>query len=1035
MKLPELGVRRPVTTAMIFFAIVILGFVSLTRLGLDLMPDIETPAVSVITAYKGAGPEEVEKRITEVMEERLSTVPKVDEVRSISMEGLSVVTVKFDWGVNLDEATNDVRDKVDLAKAGLPDEADSPVIFKFDLSMFPVVVIGVTAEESWETLDRIVDDRICDTLKRIAGVATAIRRGGLERQILVRMDRQRMEAFGLSVNQINASLAAQNLSNPGGHLKVGYKDYLIRTPEEFSSPEEVGEVVLAHHNGIPIRLKDVAEVIDGFKEKTQEVRIDAKHGMMVIVQKQSGENTVAVAGRVKAELERIRRTLPPDINVKVVMDSSDFIRSSIKNLRNTLMFAGIFVLLIVLFFLRNIRASLIVATAIPTSLIITFVLMFLAGYTINTITLSSLAIAMGIVLDNSIVILDNIHRHRERGQKPSEGAIYGANEVGMAVVASTLTTVAIFAPIIFVGGITAILFGQLAAVITMALMASLFTALTLVPMLCSKFLRVETGHSSRFFIVSERMFTALEGAYARFLGWSLSHKRSLVGAAVLLLVLTLGMVRLVGTEFMPEEDQNQLSLNVELPIGTRYEKTGAVCQQVQKIGRENVPELVTSFVRWGVGELGIGSLLGREEATYTGRMGMRLITKTQRIASPRDIIERIRPLTQKIPGAEIRFSTEDPLAGLIFGGGKLLTIDLYGYDLEPARRYARSVANALRGIRGVTDIEISRKEKKPELKVVVDREKSSSLGLNVTDVGKTVETLFSGTNATKYREAGDEYNIEVRLRDADRMKIEDLRDASITAPGGRQIKLSSIADIQLGLGPTKIERKDQSRYITVSADIQGRDLGSVVKEAEDKLANLPPPAGFTYKFAGAEKEKRTAFRLLFLAALLGMILVYMVMASQFESLRDPFIILFSLPFGFIGVVWILVATGQRLSVISFLGIILLIGIVVNNGIVLISSIGTLRRRGLSVKEAIMKGGRARLRPVLCTSLTTIFGMLPLALSRGEGSEVWVPMALSVIGGLSLSTLVTLILMPTLYSIFEERRKRKSVKIPKGAGVK
>ncbi|OGP53058.1 MAG: hypothetical protein A2Y65_07605 [Deltaproteobacteria bacterium RBG_13_52_11] len=1020
MKLPEVGVRKPVTTLMVFLAMIVLGSVALPLLGLDLMPDIDIPSVSVITTYEGAGPQEVETSITEPLEESISTTQKLDELTSISMEGLSVVTAKFKWGINLGEATNDIRDKVEMVRKRLPEAADTPVIFKYDFSMFPVVILGVSADQSWGDLERIVSKDICDPLKRIPGVATATYRGGLQRQIKVEIDRTRLEAFGLTTAHVVQALALQNLSNPGGHLKSGAMDYLVRTPAEFSSPREIGQVVLAHHNGTSVHVNDIARVYDGFAEKTQEVLIDGKPGMTVFVQKQSKENTVQVAKRVREALTDIQKGLPPDVKVKVTIDSSDFIRSSINNLRDTLIYACIFVFFVILLFMRNIRASLIIIVAIPTSLVITFMLMYLMNYTINQVTLSSLAIAVGMVVDDAIVIVDNIQRHRERGQRPTEGAIFGASEVGTAVIASTLTTVAIFAPIVFVGGITAVLFGALAAVVTMAMVASLVTSLMLSPMLCSRFLEVESGHTSRFFRTSERMFVALEDGYSRLLAWTLSHRKVMVVGGGLLLLVSLSMVPLIGTEFMPEQDQGRLSINVELPVGTRFERTGEVCQKINAIIEKNVPELYTYFDRWGAGAAGAGSFsLGTEEASYRGRITARLVSKGERKASPKEIVQRIRPMVERIPGTEVRFSTEDPLAGIMFGSGKLLSIDLYGYDLDDARNYSEAVQDALLNIPGVKDVEISRKQTKPEYQFVVNRAKASALGLDVTTIGKTVETYFSGNTDVKYKERGDEYDIEVRLRPEDRKKIEDLRDVFINTPDGRRIPLYNIADLRLGLGPTKIERKNQARVITVSGDIYGRDLGSVVADANEALRKLPRPPGFSYKFSGAQEEKVKAFQLLIMAAALGMILVFMVMASQFESLRDPFIIFLSIPFGFIGVIWALGLTGQTLSVISFIGVIMLIGIVVKNGIVLISYIGILRRRGFSIQEAITTGGRSRLRPVLSTTLTTILGMTPLALSTGEGSEAWVPMAVTVIGGLSLSTVVTLVLMPTLYSIFED----------------
>ena len=1026
MKLAQISVNRPVTTAMIFIAMVVLGLVSMSMLGLDLMPEMEIPAVSVLTVYEGAGPEEVETLITERMEDTLSTISGVDEVISVSKEGLSAVTLRFDWGEKIDESINDVREKIDLIRDMLPEEADNPVIFKFDLAMMPIAIIAITAEDSYPDLQDIIDDEIVDPLKRVEGVAAVTPRGGLERQIRVDIDRDKLASMNLSIAQINSALAAQNISTPGGNIKTGYKDYLLRTPEEFSSPEEVAEVVVARRNGIPIRLKDVAEVRDFFKERTYDVRMGGKKAMAVFIQKQSGENTVEVAQAVMEKLKQIKENLPPDVKPHIVFDNSEFILASIANLRNTVLWAVVFVFIVLLFFLRDIRAAIIVAVAIPTSLIITFLLMWLADYTINTDSLASVAVAVGLVVDNAIVVVDNINRHRSKGQRPKEGAIFGANEVGVAVIASTLTTISIFAPIIFVGGITAIIFGQFAAIVTMALVASLFTALMLVPMLSSKLLKVRNPNSSRsildfFYRLGEKVLTKTEDSYVRFLDWSLSNRKTVFISCAVLFVWSIGIVGFIGTEFFPEQDQNRLSANYELPIGTRYERTGVVAQQLQKIVEKHVPEGQHSFIRWGVFGGG-GSHFATEEESYKGILYVRLKPKKQRNASPNDLIKRLRKITDKIPGVTIRYSAEDPLEAMMFGGGGKLAVELYGHNMEQARQYAEDVKSAMARVDGVEDVQISRKEEKPELKVIVDREKASKLGLNVKDIGKTIETFFAGTTATRYREAGDEYDIRVRLQPENRDRIEDLRDVFISLPAGGNVGLANIAKIEHGLGPTKIERKDQSRYITVSAEVSGRDLGSAASDVTKILDKIPAPLGFSYKFAGAEKEKKEAFRLLIIAVGLGMVLVYMVMASQFESLRDPFIIFFSIPFGIVGVIIALALTGQALSVVSFLALIMLVGIVVNDGIVLISYINILRRRGLSVYSSIIEGGRSRLRPVICTSCTTMLAMTPLAFSRGEGSEIWVPFAVTIIGGLFVGTVITLILMPTLYSVFEGKAK-------------
>ncbi|UCG56084.1 MAG: efflux RND transporter permease subunit [Phycisphaerales bacterium] len=1032
MRLAQISVDRPVMTLMIFVAMVVLGLVSLSMLGLDLLPDLEIPAVSVLTAYEGAGPEEVETLLTEPIEDILSTISGVDEVTSVSKEGMSAVILKFKWGQEIDESINDIRGKLDLIEEMLPEESQTPVIFKFDLELFPIMIAAVTASDSYPNLQDIVDDVIIDPIKRVKGVASAAARGGLDRQIRVDLDRDKLAAMNLSVDQVRVALASQNISTPGGNLRTGYKDYLLRTPEEFSSPDEVAEVVVARRNGVAIKLKDVAEVRDFFRERTIDVRMNGRKAMAFFIQKQSGENTVEVARAVAAELEKLKKNLPPDVKIEIVMDNSEFILASVANLRNTVLWAVFFVFIVLLFFLQDLRASIIVAVAIPTSLIITFLLMRLADYTINTDSLASLAVAVGLVVDNAIVVVDNINRHRGRGQRAKEGAIFGANEVGVAVIASTLTTVSIFAPIIFVGGITAIIFGQFAAIVTMALVASLFTALMLVPMLCSRLLKVRNPNPSRsildlFYRLGEIVLAKMEQWYVKFLNWSLKNRKTVFASCVLFFVWSIGILKFIGTEFFPQQDQSQLTAECELPIGTRYERTGVVTEQMWTIVENHVPERRDCFTRWGVYGKAEGGQFVTEEESYIGFMFVSLKPKRQRKASPNEIIERLRKFTDKIPGATVRFSAQDPVEQIVFGGEGELAIELYGHDMDEARQYAEAVKSAIALIEGVEDARISRKEEKPEVKIVVDREKASRLGLDVRAIGGTIETYFAGSTATRYREGGNEYDVEVRLGARDRDRIEDLRDAFIGLPAGGQVSLANIATIEEGLGPTKIERKDQARYITVSAEVRGRDLGSVVKDVRAAIDEIPAPPGFSYVFAGAEEERQEAFRLLLIAVGLGMVLVYMVMASQFESFRDPFIIFFSIPFGIVGVIIALALTGQSMSVVSYIGLIMLIGIVVNDGIVLISYIGILRRRGLDVYAAIVEGGRSRLRPVVCTSVTTMLAMTPLALSRGEGAEIWVPFGITVIGGLFVATIITLVLMPTLYSVFEGRGREEGGK--------
>ncbi len=1019
MKLSAFGVKWPVTTSMIFIAIVVLGGFAYTRVGIDLMPDMNIPVISVITSYSGAGPQEIESKITEPIEERVATIQNVDKVTSASMEGISLITIKFNWDADLAEAANDIRERIDMVKRMLPDGAETPMIFKFDMSMIPVVVFGVTADESWEKLDRIVDKRIVDALKRLPGVATAMARGGLKRTVRVRLNRDRMQATGLNGRQIVQILHAQNLSNPGGHIKSGTMDFLIRVPGEFTSVEEIGNVVLTQNPGI-IKLKDVAEIEDSFAERSDDFIINGKQAIGVIVQKQSGGNTVAVSQAVQKALPEIQKQLPDDVKIHEFFDSANFIKSTVDNLKNALMVGGIGVFFVIYFFLRDLRASMIICVSVPTSLIITFLLMYINDYTINQISLSSLAIALGMVVDNAIVILDNIKRFSERGVTLSESSIWGAAEMGTAVVASTMTTVAIFLPIIFTSGITKIMFGQLATIVSMALTASLFSSLLLTPMLCSRLLKKPTIEQISVSSKKEnRQLYWLEEIYCKFLTRALNNRLKVLAILILAFILSLAIIPLVGVEYMPQQDQGFLFMEVELPAGTRYEETGKTCMVIQKILEENVPEMNSCVISYGVGDDVEDVIFNPKKSSSNGKVEMTLKSKNLRKANSKEIISRLRPLMNNIPGAVIRFTTTDPIGEMITGGSADFSVDLYGHDLSQGIVYANQLVKALGQIDNLKDLEISQKIAKPELQIVVDRDKSSSFGLNVTDVSNAVELYFSGDRTAKYREGGEEYDIEVRLRPKDRLKIEDLQKVTITAPDNQAVKLSNISTVKQAMGPTRIERSEQQRYIKISGQVFNTDPGTVIAQAEKILNDLPAPPGFSWEFSGNEKERKESFFLLLQAALLGMMLVYMVMASQFESLLAPFIIFLSIPFGFMGAIQMLAITGNRISVVSLLGFIILIGIVVNNGIVLISYINILISRGFKLNRALLEAGRSRLRPIICTSCTTALGMLPMALSTGDGSEVWVPIGLSVIGGLFVSTIMTLVLMPVLFSLLKK----------------
>ena len=1032
MNLSETGVKRPVTTVMLFVAILILGVVSLTMLALDMMPEIEPPSISVLTPWLGASTEDVETKVTRVLENELSIITNLDELRSTTKEGLSVVTCKFKWGTNLDEAANDIRDRLEFAKRRLPDDVEEPIIFKFNTSMMPIVFYGVTANESWEKLYDIIDDEVADPLKRLPGVGAVQVIGGLQRQINIHLDRAKLAGFGLSLQDVENVLRAENLTLPAGTIKIGTVEYTIRVPGEYEDPAEIRDIVLKRSDGAIVYLRDVAEVQDGFLEQKRLVEVDGEPGLMLAIQKRSGANTVEVAEIVQQEMERLGKNLPRDVKPVLLMDSSEFITRSIHNVSQTVMWGGLFVILTTFVFLRSLRTSAIIVLTIPFSLIIAFTFMFLMGWTLNVMSLAALAIAIGMVVDNAVVILENITSYVERGAKVREASMFGAGEVGMAISASTLTTVVVFLPLIFVTGITGIMFKQLGGIITVTLLASLFAALMLTPMLCSKLLKpaseiVRRGLSGRLFNASERGFRAVESGYGRLLGWALRHRALVIVLAIAAFTGTIVLVPIIGSEFVPEEDTGDLRITFQLPVGTKVEETAEMCKRLATLGNEIAGEAAVEHFYWrcGESESGMSVAFGSQEGSHIGMVSFKLVPQLERAKSAKQIGRELADRIQDWPEiVKVNVSAGNPMSGILLGGGKPVSIEILGHDLEVTDRLAQQIRAIGQRTPGAKDVTISRDVGKPELTVHVDRHKAASMGLNITNIAESLRTLFYGKEATKFRQGENEYDIFMRLEQAQRQSVEDIRAAEIVLPDGRRIRLDSIAVVDETLGPVEIERKNQERLVKVELDTFGRTLGEVVADIQTTVESevvLPP--GVSVEYAGMAKEQRDSFRALVMMLALGVVLVYMVMAGQFESLLDPFVVMFSVPFAFTGVAVALALTGTSLSIMSFIGIILLIGTVVNNAIVLIDYTNILRARGQSMLEAVQNSGRQRLRPVLITTLTTVFGMLPLAVSRGEGSEMWRPLGITVIGGLLVSTLVTLVLVPTIYSLFERGKKR------------
>jgi len=1022
MKLPEIAVRRPVTTVMVFAAITLLGCVAFFKLNLDLLPDIEPPAVSVITPYPGASATDVESEVTKYIEDQLSTTPDLDRLESKSKDNIAIVTCVFNWGTDLDVAVNDIREKIDLAKPDLADEAEEPFIFKFSSSMVPVLIMTVTAQESSPDLYRIVDKQIADPLKRVSGVGAVVYIGGQERQINVHFDREAIEAYHLSVQQIRNVLAAENLNLPVGTAEIGRNELQIRVAGRYRDAAEIANTVIGSDGDALVRLRDVATVTDAFEEPQEWARSGKLPAITLLIQKQSGANTVTVIETIKERLKTLKEEVPADIEIHTILDNSDHIHAMINNLTEAAVVGSLLVIVVCFLFLRRFRTSLVVTVAIPFSIIIAFIGLFAMGYTINVISLMSLAIAVGMVVDDAIVVLENIVRHVDDGKSPRLAAVEGASEVGMAVVASTLTIVAVFAPLLLVKGIAGIIFGQLAFIILITILASLFISLTLIPMASSRLLRSRDERKfNPVFVWSERLLNKIDAGYSHVLEWGLRHRKMLLSLIIIVFTGSLALIPQVGTEFFPEVDSGEVEVVLEMQQGTRVEVTAGTTEEMLKAVNA-IPEMQASYALAGQTKKGFLTALGFEEGTNIGRIGGRLVEKEERSRHAKEIASELREQVMKLPGVE-KFSASavSAIQKAFLGGGRAISIDILGHDIEMTNKAAAEIRRIVETTPGAVDVSVSRKKPRPEVQVRLDRDKAASLGLNVALVADALRTNYYGFDDTKFREAGDDFDIELRLKKDQRKTIREIGETPITTLTGQTIKLRNVASVREAYGPVEIDRKNRTRVTKVQAGVQGRVLGDVVRDIREDMATLDLPPGVSIEWGGEVEEQRKAFRDLTLLLILGIALVYMVMAGEFEDFVDPFIIMFSVPFAFVGVIWAFVVTATPLNLMSFIGVIMLMGIVVKNAIVLVDYTKQLRAGGMTLNEAVVTGGKTRLRPVLMTSLTTIFGMLPLALSRGEGSEIWNALGITVIGGLLVSGLVTLILVPLVYSLVHRDR--------------
>lgn len=1034
MKLPDFSVKQPVATLMLFCAIILLGVVSLTKLNIDLLPDVEPPVVSILTTWPGASASDVESEVTEIIENQINSVNNLDTLTSKSLDNLSVISCKFDWGTNLDVATNDIRDKLELTKRNLPGDVDPPMLFKFSSATMPIMAITITGEKTWPRLYHLVDKKISDELKRVPGVGAIVIYGGLKRRINVYFDIKKLEGYSLSIQKVNQVLAQENLNIPAGSIKSGAREYFVRVPARYKTTDEIRNTIIGYYKSNPVYFRDVAEVEDAYKPEDLNAWADGKKSILLLLQKQTGKNTVAVVYGVKKRLAEIQKILPSDVKIEIPFDTAEYILLAIKNLRNTLLWGIFFVILVTTVFLRRFRTAIIISLTIPFSLIISFIFLYIFGYTINTISLLSLIIASGMVVDNSIVVLENIVRHREHGGKMKPSAIYGANEMGMAVTASTVTIIAVFIPLIFVTGLTGIIFKQLSFVVSIALLASLFTALSMTPMLSSRWitstpeiLKKKKGLLGKFYSMTERYLEIVEDAYNRLLGWSLKHRKTVIFLAVAIFASSLSMIPFISTSFVPEPDSGDMRIDFRLQEGTRIEETNHVIEQILKIMDEVVKpeEFRHSYAFDGATEEGTGVVLGFDEGPNVGEVGFKLVDMDKRDRSAKEIASILREKIEKIPGINrLQVTATSPIKSLMMGAGKPVSVEIQGSDLNANFAFARKLEKVMKGITGLRDVAISQKDPRPELWVEVDRAKASSLGLNVATIAGALRNYFYGVEATQFRDAGDNYDIFTRLRKEDKDRLKTLLEIPVFTPDGRMIKLKNVAKIISGEGPVEVQRKNRQKIIKVEADTFERSLGDITADIKTELKKKGIPEGISVSFGADVEEQQKAFRDLTLLLVLGMVLVYMVLASLYGNLRDPLIIMFSVPFAASGVFYAFYFGGISLDIMTFMGIIMLEGIVVKNAIVLLDYTHLLQKRGELLFEAVTHAGRNRLRPILMTTLTTIFAMLPMALTRSVGAEVWNALGITIISGLLVSTLVTLILIPTVYYMFERRKEER-----------
>ncbi|MDY5418347.1 MAG: efflux RND transporter permease subunit [Sodaliphilus sp.] len=1031
MSLYSSAVKKPVTTILVFVAVVIIGLFSLLKLPIDLYPDIDTNTIMVMTTYSGASSQDIEQNVTRPLENTLNSVEHLKHITSNSKENISIITLEFEYGYDIDVLTNSVRDKLDMVSSMLPDDAETPIIFKFSTDMIPIVLLSAQANESLPGLYKILDENVANTLARVDGVGTVSISGAPKREIHIYLDPARLEAYNLTAESVIQLVAAENKNVPGGTFDMGSDTYSLRVQGEFKDPTEMRDLVVGSKDGAVVRLSDVARIDDSVEERAQETYNNGQRGAMIIVQKQSGANSVEISNKIKKILPDIQKKLPSDVKLDYIVDTSDNIRNTIASLVETVEYALLFVVIVVFFFLGRWRATVIIALTIPISLIASFIYLLATGNTLNIVSLSALSISIGMVVDDAIVVLENVTTHIERGSDPKQAAVHGTNEVAISVIASTLTLIAVFFPLTLVTGMTGVLFRQLGWMVSIMMVISTAAALSLTPMLCSQLLRLQPVKGKLFtklYGPIERFLDKLDDGFYHLLGLVVKHRWITTAGALLIFFGSMQLTKFIGSEFFPTSDNSRLGITLELPVGSRVEIAKDLTERIYKDWTKKYPEI--DKFNYTVGQASTDNIYASMQSNGSHIISMNITLKPikERTKSLTEVAALMREDLKKYPELDKYQVNVGGSRGGSMSGQSTIDYEIYGYDFEKTDSVAQRLKRILSSVKGTADIRISRDNYQPEYQVDFDRQKLAIYGLNLTTAANALRNRINGSTASYFREDGDEYDIKVMYDPDHRQSIDDIENILLFNAQGKGVRLKEVGTVVERFNPPTIERKDRERIITVSTVVQDRPMSDIIADAQPLIDKMEVPSGVSINLSGSYEDQQDSFRDLAMLAVLIIILVYIVMASQFESFTYPGIIMTSIMFAFSGVVLILWITGTNLNVMSMIGGIMLIGIVVKNGIVLIDYITLNRERGMSITKSVLHAGKSRMRPVLMTSLTTILGMVPMAVGTGEGAEMWRPMGVAVIGGLTFSTILTLLFVPTLYTIFAfngvRRQRRK-----------